>query len=49
MFMERDEPPSEYEQYEAYREVAEAFGERPVIVRTSDTHGDKELPGVEGH
>jgi phosphoenolpyruvate-protein phosphotransferase len=49
LFMEREELPSEDEQYEAYREVAEAFGERPVIVRTLDVGGDKNLPGVEGH
>ncbi len=49
LFMERDELPSEDEQYEAYREVAEAFGEKPVIVRTLDVGGDKDLPGVEVH
>jgi phosphoenolpyruvate-protein phosphotransferase len=49
LFMERKELPSEDEQYEAYREVAEAFGERPVIVRTLDVGGDKNLPGVEEH
>ena len=45
--MERDELPSEDEQYEAYRKVVEAFGERPVIVRTLDVGGDKNLPGVD--
>jgi phosphotransferase system enzyme I (PtsI) len=49
LFMERKELPSEDEQYEAYREVAEAFGERPVIVRTLDVGGDNNLPGVEEH
>ena len=49
LFMERKELPSEDEQFEAYREVAEAFGERPVIVRTLDVGGDKNLPGVEEH
>ena len=47
LFMERPELPSEDEQYEAYRRVAEAFGERPVIVRTLDVGGDKDLPGVD--
>ncbi len=47
LFMERDALPSEEEQYEAYREVAEAFGEKPVIIRTLDVGGDKNLPGVE--
>ncbi len=49
LFMERDELPTEEEQYGVYREVAEAFGERPVIIRTIDVGGDKELPGVSGH
>ncbi len=47
LFMERDELPSEEEQYEVYREVAEAFGEKPVVIRTLDVGGDKDLPGVE--
>lgn len=47
LFMERDELPSEDEQYEAYRRVAEAFSGKPVVVRTLDVGGDKELPGVE--
>jgi phosphotransferase system enzyme I (PtsI) len=46
LFMKRPELPSEEEQYEAYRKVAEAFGERPVTVRTLDVGGDKDLPGV---
>jgi len=47
LFMERSELPSEEEQYEAYRKVAEAFGEKPVIIRTLDVGGDKDLPGVD--
>src|SRR5215210_3509800 len=47
LFMERPELPSEEEQYEAYRKVAEAFGEKPVIIRTLDVGGDKDLPGVD--
>lgn len=47
LFMERDELPTEDEQYEVYRKVAEAFGEKPVIIRTLDVGGDKDLPGVE--
>jgi phosphoenolpyruvate-protein phosphotransferase (PTS system enzyme I) len=47
LFMERPELPSEDEQYGAYRKVAEAFGERPVIIRTLDVGGDKDLPGVD--
>jgi len=47
LFMERAELPTEDEQYEVYREVAETFGERPVIIRTLDVGGDKSLPGVD--
>jgi phosphoenolpyruvate-protein phosphotransferase (PTS system enzyme I) len=47
LFMEREKLPSEDEQYEAYRRVAEAFGEKPVIVRTLDVGGDKGLPGID--
>ena len=47
LFMQRDDLPSEDEQYEAYSAVARAFGEKPVIVRTLDVGGDKELPGVD--
>ena len=47
LFMERDELPSEDEQYEVYSKVAEAFGEKPVIFRTLDVGGDKDLPGVD--
>jgi phosphotransferase system enzyme I (PtsI) len=47
LFMERSQLPSEDEQYEAYAEVARVFGGRPVIVRTLDVGGDKDLPGVD--
>lgn len=47
LFMEREDLPAEDEQYAAYSAVAEAFGEKPVIVRTLDVGGDKDLPGVD--
>jgi phosphoenolpyruvate-protein phosphotransferase len=47
LFMKRPDLPSEEEQYEVYRKVAEAFGEKPVIIRTMDVGGDKDLPGVD--
>ena len=47
LFMERDQLPSEEEQYGVYSQVAEAFGEKPVVFRTLDVGGDKDLPGVE--
>jgi phosphotransferase system enzyme I (PtsI) len=47
LFMERDDLPSEDEQYVAYSAVVRAFGEKPVIIRTLDVGGDKDLPGVD--
>ncbi|MFL6293059.1 MAG: phosphoenolpyruvate--protein phosphotransferase [Thermoanaerobaculia bacterium] len=47
LFLERDSPPSEDEQYAAYREAAEALGGLPLIVRTLDIGGDKEVPYLE--
>jgi phosphotransferase system enzyme I (PtsI) len=47
LFMERDDLPSEDEQYEAYSAVARAFCEKAVIIRTLDVGGDKDLPGVD--
>ncbi|HEY5685246.1 MAG TPA: phosphoenolpyruvate--protein phosphotransferase [Acidimicrobiia bacterium] len=47
LFIDRGAPPSEEEQYRAYREVFETFGTRPVVVRTLDVGGDKEVPGID--
>jgi phosphoenolpyruvate-protein phosphotransferase (PTS system enzyme I) len=47
LFMERDDLPSEDEQYDIYSTVARAFGEKPVIIRTLDVGGDKNLPGID--
>jgi phosphocarrier protein FPr len=44
LFLERDTPPSEDEQYAAYRQSVEALGGLPLIVRTLDIGGDKEVP-----
>ncbi len=44
LYMDRDSVPSEEEQYEAYRTVAEKLGGKPVIIRTLDIGGDKKLP-----
>ncbi|MCS7091647.1 MAG: phosphoenolpyruvate--protein phosphotransferase [Verrucomicrobiota bacterium] len=43
LYINRDHPPSEEEQYEAYRRVAAALCPQPVIVRTLDLGGDKFL------
>ena len=44
LFMDRDALPSEDEQFQAYKEVAESMPDHPIIVRTMDIGGDKELP-----
>ncbi|WAT06410.1 phosphoenolpyruvate-protein phosphotransferase PtsI [Rouxiella badensis] len=44
LFMDRDSLPTEEEQFQAYKAVAEAMGPQAVIVRTMDIGGDKELP-----
>ncbi|GMA50057.1 phosphoenolpyruvate-protein phosphotransferase [Alicyclobacillus contaminans] len=44
LYLENDHWPTEQEQYEVYRQALEAFGERPVIIRTLDIGGDKSLP-----
>jgi fructose-specific PTS system IIA-like component len=44
LFLDRETPPSEQEQYEAYRTVLEAAQGRPVVLRLLDVGGDKPLP-----
>lgn len=41
LFLERDTPPSEDEQYEAYSEMTRALNGLPLILRTLDIGGDK--------
>lgn len=47
LFLNRDTPPSEEEQYENYRLVAERCGAHSVIIRTLDIGGDKEAAGLD--
>ena len=44
LFLDRETMPDEDEQFEFYREVAEKAKGKPVIVRTLDIGGDKQLP-----
>lgn len=44
LYMERDQLPTEEEQYAAYKAVLEGMEGKSVVVRTLDIGGDKELP-----
>lgn len=44
LYMGRDKLPSEDVQYNAYKTVLEKMAGKPVVVRTLDIGGDKELP-----
>ena len=44
LFMNSDHFPTEEEQYQAYRVVAEKMQGKPITIRTMDIGGDKELP-----
>ncbi|MGE7366761.1 phosphoenolpyruvate--protein phosphotransferase [Desemzia incerta] len=44
LYMDSSDFPTEDDQYTAYKTVLESMGEKPVVVRTMDIGGDKELP-----
>ncbi len=44
LFLERSSVPTEDEQFEAYRDMVQALSGRPLIIRTLDIGGDKEVP-----
>ncbi|MEW8956721.1 phosphoenolpyruvate--protein phosphotransferase [Clostridium sp.] len=43
LYMDRDDMPSEEEQFESYKYVLEKMEEKPVVIRTLDIGGDKHL------
>lgn len=49
LFMDRNSMPTEEEQFESYKKVALLMEGKPVIIRTLDIGGDKEIPymGIE--
>lgn len=44
LFLDRTTPSTEEEQFDAYKVVLEKFGGKPVIIRTLDIGGDKQIP-----
>lgn len=50
LFLNRQRTPTEEEQYRDYCAVADTLGTRPLIIRTLDIGGDKQLPYLDiGH
>jgi phosphotransferase system enzyme I (PtsI) len=47
IFMNRDHQPTEDEQFEQYKEVLTKMGDKPVIIRTLDIGGDKNVPYID--
>lgn len=44
LYLERNALPTEEEQYQAYSAILDVFGKHPVVLRTLDVGGDKEIP-----
>ena len=44
LFLDRENPPDEEEQYATYQAAAAALAGRPLIIRTLDAGGDKPIP-----
>lgn len=44
LYLERNALPTEEEQYQAYKAIMDVFGKQPVVLRTLDVGGDKEIP-----
>ena len=43
LYLERNNLPTEEEQYQSYKTIADTFGQLPVVLRSLDIGGDKEL------
>jgi len=46
LYLERKSLPTEEEQYQSYKTIADAFGDKPVILRSLDVGGDKDIPYI---
>ena len=44
LYLDRSAPPTEEEQYRAYRQMVKSLGGLPLIIRTLDIGGDKTVP-----
>lgn len=47
LYLDRQTAPDEEEQYRAYKAIFDVMGTRPVVIRTLDVGGDKELPYID--
>ena len=47
LYMSKQKLPTEEEQFQVYKKIAEVYGERPVVIRTLDIGGDKKLDYLE--
>jgi phosphocarrier protein FPr len=47
LFLDRKIAPDEEEQFACYRNIAEALGDRPLVIRTLDIGGDKSVPYID--
>ncbi len=46
LYLDRQNQPTEEEEYETYRAIAQIIGTRPLTIRTLDIGGDKQLPYI---
>lgn len=44
MYMDAHQMPSEDQQFDIYKQILSMWGDKPVVIRTLDIGGDKELP-----